>query len=135
MKNINLLKTTSILLLFCITFSFFSLYATAIQSPNDTATVENTEKIVVDNNLTEKNSTLQSTFEDRTISSCRYIYNWDGSPDYIYATLQGGGYAILSRTTLELLEYSLQGSAPYQNASVQGYYAGPCNYLEKTAIY
>lgn len=133
MKNINLLKSTSILLLFCITFSIFSLYATAIQSTSDAAPVENSEETVVDNGLTETSSTLQSTFKDRTISSCEYIYNLDGSPDYIYATLQGGGYAILSRTTLELLEYSPQGSAPYQGVSAQGYYAGPGNYLEKTA--
>ena len=133
MKNTNLLKITSIILLFCITFSFFSLCATAIQSPSDASPVENTEKIVVDNSLTETSNTLQSTFKDRTISSCEYICNLDGSQDYIYITLQGGGYAILSRITLELLEYSPQGSAPYQGASGQGYYAGPGNYLEKTA--
>lgn len=133
MKNINLLKITSILLLFCITFSFSSLFATAIESPSDTSPVEYSEKVVSDNSSAETSNTLQSTFKDRTISSCEFIYNLDGSPDYIYATLQGGGYAILSRTTLELLEYSPQGSAPYQGVSAQGYYAGPGNYLEKTA--
>lgn len=71
-------------------------------------------------------------FENKEIDEIEYIYNLDESADYIYVEFEGDGYALYARTTMEILEYSLQGKLPYNNTSNKKYYAGPSQYIEKS---
>lgn len=76
---------------------------------------------------------LQPTFSGKTIQTCKYVYNLDDSADYIYIAFYEGGYALFSRDTMEIMEYSLQGELPYSDSSVKNYYAGPTNYYLKNS--
>ena len=69
-------------------------------------------------------------FNNVEISSMEYLYNLDESPDYIYVEFEGSGYVVYSSETLDVMEYSLNGSLPY-NTDEKKYYAGPTNYLKK----
>lgn len=79
---------------------------------------------------------LQTTLDgifDRVTISAEYLYNWDGSADYIYVEFAGGGYAVLYRDTYELLELSYTGT-PYSGVdSEKKYYCGPSNYYTKNS--
>jgi hypothetical protein len=70
-------------------------------------------------------------FGDVKIKSSEYLYNLDGSSDYIYVDFENSGYAVYSRETMELLEYAPEGSLPYQNTGASKYYGGPTNYFNK----
>jgi len=60
-----------------------------------------------------------------------YIYNVDDSADFILATFEKDGYAILYKDTLELMELSYSGN-PYMNyKNLKKYYYGPTNYFIK----
>ena len=74
---------------------------------------------------------IQQNLVNKSVADCEYLYNLDNSADYLYVTLNGGGYAIFNRYTLEMLEYSLFGELPYDCDSSIKYYAGPTNYLHK----
>ena len=55
-----------------------------------------------------------------------YLYNYDGSIDYIYIDFAGSnGYIILLEETLEIVEYTTQGDFPYENIDGDKYYGGP----------
>ncbi|MBE5730340.1 MAG: leucine-rich repeat domain-containing protein [Clostridiales bacterium] len=75
---------------------------------------------------------VKPVFGDKKVSSCEYAYNLDDSADYIFVEFENGGYAIYSKYTMEILEYSLYGSLPYQDSMDKKYYAGPSNYLHKS---
>lgn len=70
-------------------------------------------------------------FGEVKIKSSENLYNLDESPDYIYADFENSGYAVFLAETLELLEYSPQGSLPFLNSKVKKYYSGPQNYFNK----
>ena len=65
-----------------------------------------------------------------TVKSSEYLYNLDDSADYIYVELEEGGYAILLKDTMELLEYSF-GEVPAYKDTAKKYYGGPSQYYEK----
>ncbi|MCM1260843.1 MAG: leucine-rich repeat domain-containing protein, partial [Prevotella sp.] len=68
----------------------------------------------------------------QNIDDLGYLYNLDGSPDYIYVDfIDQTGYAIFSEETLEILEYTNTGSFPYDSISEQKYYGGPYKYFVK----
>ena len=71
------------------------------------------------------------TFDDVKIKTTEFLYNYDGSADYVYTEFEDSGYAVYLKENMELLEYSLDGSLPYQNARAKKYYGGPKNYLNK----
>ena len=61
-----------------------------------------------------------------------YLYNYDGSIDYIYIDFAGSnGYIILLEETLEIVEYTTQGDFPYENIDGDKYYGGPNAYYVK----
>ena len=70
-------------------------------------------------------------FGDMRIKSREYLYNLDGSPDFIYVDFEDYGYAVYLRETLEMLEYAPWGSLPYPDTGEIRYYGGPKNYLTK----
>lgn len=77
---------------------------------------------------------LQTAFNgmfDRETTSTEYLYNLDGSADYIYVEFNGGGYAVLYRDTYELLELSYTGTLYSGVGNVKKYYGGPSNYYTK----
>ncbi len=78
-----------------------------------------------------KGQSLQTAFANKSISSCEFIYNLDDFADYIYVEFKGGGYAIFSKNTMEMMEYSMEGSLPLSDSTDKYYYAGPSNYLQK----
>lgn len=61
-----------------------------------------------------------------------YLYNYDGSIDYIYIDFAGSnGYIILLEETSEIVEYTTQGDFPYENIDGDKYYGGPNAYYVK----
>lgn len=68
----------------------------------------------------------------QNVDDVGYLYNFDGSPDYIYVDfIDQTGYAIFSEETLEILEYTNNGSFPYNSINEQKYYGGPYKYFIK----
>lgn len=143
MKVANFKKLFSIILsvLICITF--------IISIGNAGVSVEaSTENVIKNDNVNDKytqikdsyqtNSSYYSVedvvnelFNDLQIKDCNYLYNLDDRPDYIYVEFQEGGYAIFFKETMELLEYSAQGTLEYSNSNSIRYYGGPGSYLIK----
>ena len=74
---------------------------------------------------------LRSPFAGKTVHFCKYIYNVDDAADYIYVEFKEGGYVVFLRETLEMMEFSYMGVAPYSSSDARNYYGGPFNYLEK----
>lgn len=70
-------------------------------------------------------------FGNVEINSIEYLYNFNDSPDYVYVDFEGLGYVIYYRTTLEMMEYSLEFDLDYSNIDSRKYYAGPSNYYGK----
>jgi hypothetical protein len=61
----------------------------------------------------ETTFSADSMFSNKTIATTGYLYNFDGSADYIYIIFAGtAGYAIFAEETMELLEYAAEGSFP-----------------------
>ena len=59
--------------------------------------------------------TLSDIISDTEIEDEGYLYNYDGSIDYIYIDFIGSkGYVILLEETLEIVEYATQGEFPYK---------------------
>ena len=73
----------------------------------------------------------QKMFGDVQIGSEEVLYNLDDSPDFVYVEFTNSGYGVFAADSLELLEYSAQGSLPYQTTNARRYYNGPKNYLIK----
>ena len=73
---------------------------------------------------------VNNKFGNIRVDGCEYLYNLDESPDYIYIEFEEEGYAILSSSTLDVMEYSYSGRIPYED-STKKYYAGPTSYLKK----
>lgn len=74
----------------------------------------------------------KAMFGDVSVESSEYLYNLDGSSDFIYVEFENdNGYAIYYKDTMELLEYSAQGSIDYPNTNTPKYYGGPSMYLTK----
>lgn len=127
----------SFLLAFCMLFSICSLggsFAVTAIMPEDISTLHElteTEKVELSTYKTKIEDFVQSVFGKRQISSCEYIYNLDDSADYICVTFESGGYVIYAKETMEMLEYNLEGSLPYDKTASKKYYAGPTNYLQK----
>lgn len=83
------------------------------------------------NNCTKlSNNFIKPAFPNKEIASCENLYNLDGSADFIYIKFENAGYAIYSKQTMELMEYSMNSNLPYKSNEIK-YYAGPSNYLYK----
>ena len=126
----------SFLLAFCMLFSICSLggsFAVLAIIPENISSDDLTEaeKIELNTYKASINDFVKPVFGERQISSCEYIYNLDDSADYIYVEFESGGYVVYAKETMEMLEYSLQGSLPYDETDAKKYYAGPTNYLQK----
>lgn len=68
-------------------------------------------------------------FMGQEIKEVAYLYNLDGSSDFMLFTFDDGGYAILARESQELLEYTSDGSFPVDFINNKVYYGGPNNYF------
>lgn len=76
-------------------------------------------------------SLTKSMFGDVEIESSEYLYNLDGSSDYIYVEFKYGGYAIYYKDSKELLEYSAEGTLSFPKSNAKKYYGGPSAYFIK----
>ena len=72
----------------------------------------------------------EDLFGNVSVKTVEYLYNLDESPDYVYVTFENSGYAIYSSSTLDLLEYSMEGNLPYPSGKKK-YYGGPTQYINK----
>ncbi len=72
--------------------------------------------------------TIKETLGSVTLRSSEYMYNLDDSADYIYVEFEEGGYAVLLKQTMELLEYSYNGELKYTDNTGKKYYGGPSRY-------
>lgn len=99
---------------------------------NTTIRIENnnSSEVILGSNSIEKVS--KSLFGDVEIKLSDYLYNLDGSNDYIYVEYTNGGYAIYMKDTMELMEYSPQGRIDYSENQGKKYYAGPNQYFAKS---
>ena len=128
-----------ILLSICSVNSIVS-YATGISDSNSVNEsdryVTNEVSIKEQNDIKQYKMGIQEFVEpilgDQPISSCEYMYNLDGSADYICVEFDGGGYAIFAKETMEMMEYNPIGNLPYSNTTASKYYAGPASYLYKS---
>ncbi|MCL2370786.1 MAG: hypothetical protein FWC80_06130 [Firmicutes bacterium] len=133
MKNTpNIMKRASITmgigLLLCLALSFFVLlstnaffaFATAAHDRNSNSNIE---------------AVSHELFGNRQISSAGYLYNFDGSPDFIYLDFTNYGFVILHRETLSLLEYDSKGDLPWTSSTMRKYYGGPLNYFRRYGYY
>ena len=116
---INKLLFSSILL-----FTIITITAVSNKYISVYAFVKDSEQVTLIKEVTN------DLFNNVEISSMEYLYNLDESPDYIYVEFEGSGYVVYSSETLDVMEYSLKGSLPY-NTDEKKYYAGPTNYLKK----
>ncbi|MDE5553319.1 MAG: hypothetical protein K2I67_02120 [Malacoplasma sp.] len=99
---------------------------------NNESEIENSILVEDKNNKElESQVSIESIFEKNSIYSYELIYNLDDSADYFYIEFEKGGYAVFAIETMEMLEYSLQGTIPYTTLNSKKYYAGPSNYLQK----
>jgi hypothetical protein len=89
--------------------------------------------VTISNNEVYNVETLtKAMFGDVDIRSSEYLYNLDGSSDFIYVEFENDcGYAIYYKDSMELLEYSAQGSLAYPTTTTLKYYGGPSIYLTK----
>ena len=116
---INKLLFSSILL-----FTIITITAVSNKYISVYAFVKDSEQVTLIKEVTN------DLFNNVEISLMEYLYNLDESPDYIYVEFEGSGYVVYSSETLDVMEYSLKGSLPY-NTDEKKYYAGPTNYLKK----
>ncbi len=77
------------------------------------------------------NKLTEDLFGDVKIVKSEILYNYDDSSDYIYLEFKDNGYAIFLRETMELMEYSPQGSINFPDNDSIHYYGGPGSYLKK----
>ena len=131
LKSKTSFRWISQLLLVATVVSLLGVFnATKIHALEDSCVHDKLGEVINDTS-SEAYDSAQSTFSNKTISFCEYIYNLDDSPDYIYIAFEEGGYALFSSITMEMMEYSLQGELPYSKSATRDYYAGPTNYLQK----
>lgn len=133
-KNSKLRLICFILALTTIFYSISVIGSTSVFAA-DVNTRYCEDEITPNDNLSNTNNieSVQPKFDNKTIYMCKYLYNLDDSIDYIYTEFENGGYVVFSRETMEMMEYSLNGTLPYTNSSTKEYYAGPSNYLQKEA--
>jgi hypothetical protein len=83
----------------------------------------------------EENSLIAcGLFSDKQIEASGYLYNFDGSPDYIFADFADStGYAIFAEETMEVLEYTTVGDFPYTATNDELVYGGPRAYFSRNA--
>lgn len=138
-ENMKKIKLMRCCLFLCITM--FVIATVGSHSLNAFATIENSiepnianESIVItkeEMQTVAKN--VRSIFDNKTIKACETLYNLDDSDDYISVVFENGGYAIFVKRTMELMEYSMQDTFPYESTMQKKYYAGPTNYFKKSA--
>jgi len=92
--------------------------------------IKNNSDILSKETIYKIKSLTKEMFGDVNVSSNEYLYNLDGSSDYIYVEFENSGYAIYYKETMELLEYSAQGYLSYPTDSIK-FYGGPSMYLTK----
>lgn len=86
----------------------------------------------IQGNLPNESLTTNRLFSDKQIETSGYLYNYDGSPDYIFADfVDSTGYAIFAEETMELLEYTMIGDFPYPETNGMLIYGGPQSYFVK----
>ena len=73
-------------------------------------------------------------FGYKQIRSIEFLYNFDGSPDFIHVDFEDFGYAIFLSSTFEILEFSHSGSLPFLGGNVRRYYGGPMNHFVRTGM-
>ncbi len=73
-------------------------------------------------------NTVEDILMDISDETCRYLYSPDGSRDFIYSELEGGGYVVFLSDTLEMLEYSPYGAINYPEEAMTEVYCGPGAY-------
>lgn len=127
---ISCLLTLSVLFTVCSLSGSFVASALLPEESAVSLELTTTELIEIGSSSTTIEDFVKPVFGDRQIRSCEYIYNLDDNADYIYVEFEAGGYVVYAKETMEMMEYSPQGSLPYDGVSAK-YYAGPNNYLQK----
>ncbi len=122
MKYIKVLIIIAMVLL-VFTIGIFSGNAIDVSNANKLSS-----NILYDENNIYVDNIISHQFGEASIKSCEYLYNLDGSNDYLYVIFDKG-YAVYNKYNFEMLEYSPKGQLPYENTELKKYYAGPSNYL------
>lgn len=144
MKRIQFLSFILVCVLLCSTvFNTVSLAASTldtVEHESDYECEEEKKAITISQNQTleyddanldyDIRRAIDETLGNVSLRSSEYLYNLDGSPDYIYVEFEQGGYAVLLKQTMELLEYSYAGKPEY-DADAKKYYGGPNLYFQK----
>ena len=74
----------------------------------------------------------QKAILSNNISKVKCLYNYDGSPDYLYVEFNEGGYAIFANGSNELLEYSPNESI-VADCDESIVYGGPITYYTQNS--
>lgn len=136
----NFLKTIKVYVVFLVVGIMLISFG-GLNTPLKTVSAEenSTNSVEIENNSTILNnddtynveSLTKAMFGDVQVKASEYLYNLDGASDYIYVAFENGGYAVYYKVTMELLEYSAQGSLNYPSTNVNKYYGGPGMYFTK----
>lgn len=133
MRKFKCLRLIGFIIAIVTIFSVLSIFGSTVAYAAEDTSINFEEKAVeskeASNDVNAETSGF--AFSNKTVRECEYVYNLDDSADYIYVEFENGGYALFSRETMEMMEYSLQGTLPYSNSTTKDYYAGPSNYLKK----
>ena len=73
---------------------------------------------------------VDTMFPNKSVETAEYLYNLDGSPDFVCAKFKDSGYAVFFEKTMELLECSLSSNLPSKEFN---YYGGPGCFLSKNS--
>lgn len=110
--------------------NFSILFILVLMNANVNVFASTSDDLKLDQTILEDNRngkegnqvSIESVFEKNSIRSHELIYNLDDSADYLYVEFEQGGYAVFATQTMEMMEYSLQGSIPYSISNSRKYY-------------
>lgn len=131
-KMISFSLILAMLLPVCFGNDLSSVFAASSKDTFVTNEISQEQKVEISNYKADIEEFVQPIFGDRGIKTCEYLYNLDDSSDYIYVEFETGGYAVYAKETMEMMEYSLQGTLPY-DSNAKKYYAGPTKYFHKSS--
>lgn len=131
-KMISLTLVLAMLLPMCWTNKASSVSAASSKDTFVMNEISEEQKVEISNYKADIEEFVQPIFGDRGIKTCEYLYNLDDSSDYIYVEFETGGYVVYAKETMEMMEYSLQGTLPY-TSTAKKYYAGPTKYFHKSS--
>lgn len=120
--------------LFFIFFAFFieenalvfAFEKEVIEDENEIDTCEN----VLGNRLDDFIKSSEVPIRNKIVKKQKYMYNLDGTPDYLYVEFENGGYIVFHKSSMTMMEYSMR-KRKHVDISKKEYYGGPGVYLVK----